>query len=547
MIQIAAPALPTSVMPSRGPAAVGASLLAFALPGAPVAGMSVTGGGDAAAAGDGGAAIPAVAPDIVTAAILTQAMPRTTGKTATSEAPHERQDDAAPGSDLPEGASDDLRFLAALLPGVPLPVPPTPVPDAPAAQSPVVGASSVVAPRGKAKIIDLPIISTVTPPSPSADAPEATPAPVLPLAGEQAPTPPAASAPPIRRDVAADGLAEPVRADPAAAPAAASAMLARLMTGTAVPIAAAAVSTPSAARMLMERAIDAGVRIETAPGRATAPAPTPLLLAETPLPANWQTQAAPIVAVASAVPVASPVPIAADPAPVAMSPTSAPVQDVLQPQPATAAGTGSAALPPATDPAPLAPPLPATPQPAGIPFATSWRAADDRDDRATTPADLRAAEASATAIAPALAVAAASAGDQATLDLSKERWPHAMVAHIEALRDAADAADTRIRLIPDALGSIDIGVRQDGDTLHVHFTAAEAQTRTLLQDAQPRLAEAAEQRGLKLGQSSVGADAGQQQPFQRQPPSQPSAVPDRPASAFRPDSSRDDDDDARLA
>ena len=63
-----------------------------------------------------------------------------------------------------------------------------------------------------------------------------------------------------------------------------------------------------------------------------------------------------------------------------------------------------------------------------------------------------------------------------------------MIAHIETLRDNADAGDTRIRLIPDALGTIDVAVKRDHDTLHVQFTAEQATTRTLIQDAQPRLA-----------------------------------------------------------
>ncbi|RXD05000.1 flagellar hook-length control protein FliK [Sphingomonas sp. UV9] len=97
----------------------------------------------------------------------------------------------------------------------------------------------------------------------------------------------------------------------------------------------------------------------------------------------------------------------------------------------------------------------------------------------------------------------------APLDMRQERWPHAMIERIEILRDAADATDTRIRLIPDALGAIDVSVRKDGDTVHVHFNAEQSATRTLLADAQPRLAELAEARGLKLGQGALQAGADQ--------------------------------------
>ncbi len=93
---------------------------------------------------------------------------------------------------------------------------------------------------------------------------------------------------------------------------------------------------------------------------------------------------------------------------------------------------------------------------------------------------------------------------QAPLDMRQDRWPHAMIERIEILRDAADAGDTRIRLIPDALGAIDVSMRKDGDTVRVHFHAEQSATRTLLQDAQPRLVELAEARGLKLVQGSLG-------------------------------------------
>jgi hypothetical protein len=116
-----------------------------------------------------------------------------------------------------------------------------------------------------------------------------------------------------------------------------------------------------------------------------------------------------------------------------------------------------------------------------------------------------------------------------TIDLRQERWPSAMIERIERMRDDVDAADTRVRLVPDVLGAIEVDVRQDGDTLHVRFTAEQSATRTLLEEAAPRLAEAAEARGLKLGQTAVGADgAGGDR---RQPHQPPSANPARPRAA----------------
>ncbi|UVO52512.1 flagellar hook-length control protein FliK [Sphingomonas sp. SUN019] len=101
-----------------------------------------------------------------------------------------------------------------------------------------------------------------------------------------------------------------------------------------------------------------------------------------------------------------------------------------------------------------------------------------------------------------------------------------MIERIDALRDAANANDTSIRLIPDALGKIDVSLKRDGDTVAVHFTAQHAETRQLLADAAPKLAELAEARGLKLAQG--GADTASQQQ-QRQQPAAPAAAAQRRA------------------
>ncbi|OYX52444.1 MAG: hypothetical protein B7Y97_01525 [Sphingomonas sp. 32-66-10] len=126
-------------------------------------------------------------------------------------------------------------------------------------------------------------------------------------------------------------------------------------------------------------------------------------------------------------------------------------------------------------------------------------------------------------------VQATAQADQAPLDLSRDDWTGKMIERIAALRDGVEAADTRIRLAPENLGAVDISIRRDGDRLQVHFTAENPATRQLLTDAAPRLAELAEARGLKLGQSSVdggGTDA-RGQPHQQQQQSTPA----RPASA----------------
>lgn len=517
MIQIAAPA--TNVPNPAGrpaPVAAGAGLLAFLLPGAE-AGVAPAGVADANAM------------------------------------PGERQEDAAPGSDLPEGATDDLRFLAAMLPGVPLPLAPEEKASLPAAASgPVATPVSATDRSGqKAERWTLPAISTVGPQAPvvATDAVSPTPLPdVVSVWGEApaVPTAPVMSVAPIPT--------APVSPKAQAADAETAAAIASLDAAVPATPAVAAPAAPSAAvvmaaRTMVADAIRAGVRIEPVP----LPAAPVLPLAPVALPANWQAQAAPVVALAGPVPLAAatPLPVATDAAPAAPLPAEGGI-DAGRPVMPNRIDQHTASLP-QPQPVPLA-----VPDPAAVPvFAAAVTAATqpagkDRDPAA--PTDPLAAIAPAAATPSVAAVAPTSGGERLMLDLTQERWPQAMVAHIERLRDAADAADTRIRLVPDALGAIDIGVRQEGETLHVHFTAAEAQTRSLLQEAQPRLVEAAEQRGLKLGQTSVGQNQAEAGSGQRQPQSQPqsqsqhqAAPSPRPASPHRTASARDGDDDARLA
>ena len=179
------------------------------------------------------------------------------------------------------------------------------------------------------------------------------------------------------------------------------------------------------------------------------------------------------------------------------------------------------------------PTQPATPTPALQAFAAAMRAGMKVDDGRTTRKDDIDALAPVGATPLSLetvrhAVAATGATQDQTLDTRRENWPSTMVDHIEALRDAADATSSRIRVVPDALGTIDLSVKRDGDTIHVHFDAAQSATRTLLMDAQPRLAEIAQSRGLRLGDTGVGGDASGAQ--QQRPPAQ--SVPTTPIPAM---------------
>ena len=129
------------------------------------------------------------------------------------------------------------------------------------------------------------------------------------------------------------------------------------------------------------------------------------------------------------------------------------------------------------------------------------------------------------------AVPAAASAQQSALDMRRDDWPQAMIDRIEALRDAANANDTRIRLVPDALGKVDVSIRRDGDAVHVQFNAEVPTTRTLIAEAQPKLAEIAQARGIKLHQTSVDAgDAGSGRHRRGAAPQSSQSI--RPASAF---------------
>jgi flagellar hook-length control protein FliK len=251
---------------------------------------------------------------------------------------------------------------------------------------------------------------------------------------------------------------------------------------------------------------------------------------------------------AAAVPIATDVhPIQAD-SPARDVGRPAPEPAVLQrADPAPAARTDVAQ--PAARPTTAAPVAagPVAVQTAGMVFGFALAPFDPRqqaDSRDRDAPRAEALQALGTAAGSAQAVGAVGpAGDarHGALDMRRDDWPQAMIDRIEALRDAADATSTRIRLVPDALGKVDVSLRHDGDAVHVHFSADAAATRALIADAQPRLAEAAQARGLRLGQATVdagGGDTGRQQ--QQQPAAAP-PLPVRPAPARASAAAADDD------
>lgn len=199
-------------------------------------------------------------------------------------------------------------------------------------------------------------------------------------------------------------------------------------------------------------------------------------------------------------------------------------------------------------PAPTPAPTPASTGPAGRLFADAIHAAAGQGERSSR-ADIAPEPAALISAAASQPVTTASVTDRAPINMTQAHWPTKMIERIEYLRDAADAQDTRIKLIPDALGAIDVSMKRDGDTVRVHLAAERPDTRAIIADAQPRLAELGEQRGLKIAASS-GQGFGQtgaqdfHQPRGNPAPQQPA----RPASARTGDpTTQDDDGDQRLA
>ncbi|MET3824848.1 hypothetical protein ABIC16_000541 [Sphingomonas sp. PvP055] len=214
----------------------------------------------------------------------------------------------------------------------------------------------------------------------------------------------------------------------------------------------------------------------------------------------------------------------------------------------------------------VAPPIAVmnTPQPAGQVFAAAlataatWRdrpAAERTDPAAPTPPI-----GLATAIGLGGTTPVQPTGDaqRAPLDLTQDSGMQRMIDHIEVLRDDVDSRDTRIRLVPDALGSVDVAVRQVGERIHVSFTAEHEATRALIADAQPRLTELAAERGVRIAGSSVATDAnpsasqsaaqGQGQPqSQNQSQSRPNAPHQPPRAAARAQRDAETPEDQRLA
>ncbi|TGX53211.1 flagellar hook-length control protein FliK [Sphingomonas gei] len=141
------------------------------------------------------------------------------------------------------------------------------------------------------------------------------------------------------------------------------------------------------------------------------------------------------------------------------------------------------------------------------------------------------------------AVTAAGDVQQSAIDMRRQEWVGKMVDQIEALRDAAPVRETRLSLAPEALGKVEVSIRHEGDRVHVHFATETQAARQLIADAQPRLGELAEARGIKLGQTSFESGTAGQGPnrdTRDHSGAQQSRQP-RPANSDSPVGTADDD------
>lgn len=113
------------------------------------------------------------------------------------------------------------------------------------------------------------------------------------------------------------------------------------------------------------------------------------------------------------------------------------------------------------------------------------------------------------------------------IDTDRADWIESLVDRIDEARGHGGSRITQLRLLPDALGTVDVRIEHNGDRVNVHFTADTAQARALLADATSRLSDLADARGLKLGDTGVQQGPGGQRHAEqdRQDASRPNHAP----------------------
>jgi flagellar hook-length control protein FliK len=122
----------------------------------------------------------------------------------------------------------------------------------------------------------------------------------------------------------------------------------------------------------------------------------------------------------------------------------------------------------------------------------------------------------------------------APIDLGRAEWMQSMIDRIGDIVQEGGRREALIRLLPDALGAVEVKIIERDDRLQVTLNADTAQARQLLSEQAPRLAELAEARGLRFAQTDIGGGAPQQQ--ERRP------APEQPNTPLRPRSARTEPD-----
>jgi hypothetical protein len=146
----------------------------------------------------------------------------------------------------------------------------------------------------------------------------------------------------------------------------------------------------------------------------------------------------------------------------------------------------------------------------------------------TAPVDQSAPTPHAAAAAPAPAAPASIPAPSSPVDLGRSEWMQAMIDRIGDIVQADGRREAQIKLLPSALGAVEVIIVQRDEQMHVTLTSENAQARQLLSDAAPRLQELAEARGLRFAQADIG---GGQPQDRRTPSEQHNQTPLRPRSA----------------
>lgn len=131
------------------------------------------------------------------------------------------------------------------------------------------------------------------------------------------------------------------------------------------------------------------------------------------------------------------------------------------------------------------------------------------------------------------------------IDTGRAEWMQAMIDRIaEMPQSEGGRRDAQIRLVPDALGPVDVKIEQRQDRLHVTLQAETPQARQLLTDAAPKLHELAEARGIRFAQAGFGStDSHDRRSAPEHQHQQPAPLRPRPAPAAdsEPESQSDGD------